>query len=185
MILLKRVLCVAALTVAAHAMISNAFSADYYLKISDIKGESARVLECTNGACSVDGLASGSFTAAVCDAQGNTAPSGAYKLHLTFKPSALRESPTRASLGRESPSKASQGKVSRTGAADAAAEIASPRDAASGLPTGRRMHKPISITKEWGGNSREPVKATTPSGEEYSDVVRWALEIRVDRIEMK
>jgi len=27
-------------------------------------------------------------------------------------------------------------------------EIVSPRDAASGLPTGKRMHKPITITKE-------------------------------------
>ena len=29
-------------------------------------------------------------------------------------------------------------------------EIVSPRDAASGLPTGKRQHKPISITMEWG-----------------------------------
>ena len=28
-------------------------------------------------------------------------------------------------------------------------EIVSPRDAASGLPTGKRQHKPITITKEW------------------------------------
>lgn len=33
-------------------------------------------------------------------------------------------------------------------------EIVSPRDAASGLPTGRRQHKPISLTMQWG--------ATTP-----------------------
>jgi len=33
-------------------------------------------------------------------------------------------------------------------------EIVSPRDPASGLPTGKRQHKPISITMEWG--------ATTP-----------------------
>ena len=32
-------------------------------------------------------------------------------------------------------------------------EIVSPRDAASGLPTGKRQHKPISITKEWGAST--------------------------------
>jgi hypothetical protein len=37
-------------------------------------------------------------------------------------------------------------------AADVAAShtIVSPRDAASGLPTGKRQHKPVRITKEWG-----------------------------------
>jgi hypothetical protein len=175
MMVLKRILCVAVLTVGALGMTLYAFAADYYLKISGIKGESARVLRCEKGVCSVDGFASGNFTAAVCDAQGNTAPSGEYKLQLTFKPSALRESP----------SKASQGKVARTGATEGTVDVLSPRDAASGLPTGKRQHQPITITKEWGSNSREPVKATTPSGEEYSDVSTWALEVRVDRIEMK
>lgn len=32
-------------------------------------------------------------------------------------------------------------------------EIVSPRDAASGLPTGKRQHKPITITKEWGAST--------------------------------
>ena len=32
-------------------------------------------------------------------------------------------------------------------------EIVSPRDAASGLPTGKRQHKPISITMEWGAST--------------------------------
>lgn len=32
-------------------------------------------------------------------------------------------------------------------------QIVSPRDAASGLPTGKRMHKPMVITKEWGASS--------------------------------
>ena len=31
--------------------------------------------------------------------------------------------------------------------------IVSPRDAASGLPTGKRMHKPMTIIKEWGAAS--------------------------------
>ena len=34
-------------------------------------------------------------------------------------------------------------------------EIVSPRDAASGLPTGKRMHKPFLITKEFGVNAKD------------------------------
>ena len=32
-------------------------------------------------------------------------------------------------------------------------EIVSPRDPASGLPTGKRQHKPISVTMEWGAST--------------------------------
>jgi type VI secretion system secreted protein Hcp len=47
-----------------------------------------------------------------------------------------------------------KGSVTQKGRADSimvvaySHEIVSPRDAASGLPTGKRMHKPLSITKE-------------------------------------
>ena len=34
-------------------------------------------------------------------------------------------------------------------------EVISPRDAASGLPTGKRQHKPITIEKEWGEASAQ------------------------------
>jgi hypothetical protein len=37
-------------------------------------------------------------------------------------------------------------------------EIISPRDAASGLPTGKRMHKPFVITKELDRSSAAPVR---------------------------
>ncbi len=61
---------------------------------------------------------------------------------------ALRESPTRAS-GKASMSDLSVMK----GAAPSSAshEIKSPRDAASGLPTGKRMHKPMVCLLDWGG----------------------------------
>lgn len=32
-------------------------------------------------------------------------------------------------------------------------EVTSPRDVATGMPTGKRQHKPITITKEWGAAS--------------------------------
>jgi hypothetical protein len=41
-------------------------------------------------------------------------------------------------------------------------EIVSPRDAASGLPTGKRMHKPFVITKEL--DKTQPASAKTTSG---------------------
>jgi hypothetical protein len=71
----------------------------------------------------------------------------------------LRESPTKASTGslRESPTKqsvqVSVGDVNGDGSPDKAASSSShttvqPRDAASGMPTGKRQHNPISVTKE-------------------------------------
>jgi hypothetical protein len=45
--------------------------------------------------------------------------------------------------------------------------IVSPRDAASGLPTGKRMHKPMTIVKEWGAASPKlscTVDGSTVSG---------------------
>jgi hypothetical protein len=41
-------------------------------------------------------------------------------------------------------------------------EIQSPRDVASGLPTGKRMHKPFTITKEWGAST--PMLSVTVAG---------------------
>lgn len=38
-------------------------------------------------------------------------------------------------------------------------EVLSPRDAASGLPTGKRQHKPIVITKEWGAATPQIINA--------------------------
>ena len=38
-------------------------------------------------------------------------------------------------------------------------EIVSPRDPASGLPTGRRQHKPISVTMQWGPTTPKFINA--------------------------
>lgn len=38
-------------------------------------------------------------------------------------------------------------------------DVKSPRDAASGQATGKRQHKPITITKEWGASSPQLMKA--------------------------
>ena len=37
--------------------------------------------------------------------------------------------------------------------------VTSPRDPASGLPTGKRLHKPLTITKEWGSASPQIYQA--------------------------
>ena len=53
-------------------------------------------------------------------------------------------------------------------------EIVSPRDAASGLPTGKRMHKPFVITKELDRSSPAPIRESptkASSGKvSYSDL---------------
>jgi type VI secretion system secreted protein Hcp len=38
-------------------------------------------------------------------------------------------------------------------------EVISPRDPATGLPTGKRQHKPLTITKEWGAASPQIFEA--------------------------
>src|SRR4249920_960420 len=38
-------------------------------------------------------------------------------------------------------------------------ELMSPRDPASGLPTGKRQHRPVIITKEWGAASPQLFQA--------------------------
>lgn len=38
-------------------------------------------------------------------------------------------------------------------------EVSAPRDAASGMATGKRMHKPITIVKEWGASAPQLMRA--------------------------
>jgi hypothetical protein len=84
-------------------------SADMFLQIKGATGET-RVVACTAGACVVEGLAIGQYSALVCDEQGKVVPSN---MVLDYT-------------------------------------IIGPRDAASGLATGKRMHKPFTITMELG-----------------------------------
>ncbi|HXJ01001.1 MAG TPA: type VI secretion system tube protein TssD [Micropepsaceae bacterium] len=68
-------------------------------------------------------------------------------------------------------------------------EVKSPRDAATGLPTGKRQHKPVAFTKEWGAASPQLFRSlvtnetltsvlfefvkTAPDGkEEISDTIK-------------
>ena len=194
---LSRIFFVAALFAVVLTVTSGAFAAaDYYLKISDIKGEQSRVIRCADGSCAIKDIGPGSFAAVVCDAQGKALSSGRFALVMTFKASAVRESPSKASLLRESPTRASSGRESPTkassggagkvaGATDGASSVVSPRDAASGLPTGRRQHQPLVITKEWDAASPQGRQIDTPTGGDSDQVSMWELEVRVDRIEMK
>lgn len=49
-------------------------------------------------------------------------------------------------------------------------EIVVPRDPASGLPTGKRQHKPLTITKEWGASTPQFFKAMV-AGEVLTEVM--------------
>ncbi len=99
----------AALCAALLLPVMASASSDMFLQIKDAKGET-RVVACAAGACVVDGLLTGQYSALVCDAQGKVVPSNMVLDYM----------------------------------------IVSPRDAASGLATGKRMHKPFTITKELG-----------------------------------
>ncbi len=74
-----------------------------------------------------------------------------------------------ATMVNEKPTTVCTGKVRCTDGTctiDFEQEIVSPRDASSGLPTGKRMHKPFTITKELDKSSPElaresPTKGTT------------------------
>ncbi len=52
-----------------------------------------------------------------------------------------------------------KGKASRIAGIRFFSEIVSPRDAASGQASGRRIHKPISFTKEWDASSPQLFQA--------------------------
>ncbi|HJW28383.1 MAG TPA: type VI secretion system tube protein Hcp [Saprospiraceae bacterium] len=167
------------IAIAALLFTANLYAAaDYYLKIDGVKGESARIVRCPDGACVIDNLAPGSFSITVCDDKGNPITTNNFKLTVQFNPkeytvtkSAVRESPTKASTGG-------------TGITTATSEIVSPRDPASGQATGKRQHKPVTFVKEWDAATPK-LMMKTPTGEDHNDVARWTLEVRVQRIEMK
>lgn len=163
------------------AFASAAFAGDTFIKIGGIKGESDRIVRCPDGTCVVEDIPPGSFSLTVCDAKGNPLTTD-MKVTAQFNPKEYTV--TKSSEARESPTRASTGKGVATGTAAGTTDIISPRDAASGLPTGKRQHKPITITKEW-DKATPKLMMKTPTGEEYNTVVRWTLEVRVDRIEMK
>jgi type VI secretion system secreted protein Hcp len=57
-------------------------------------------------------------------------------------------------------------------------EVLSPRDAASGLPTGKRMHKPLTITKELDRSSPQLYSALVNN----ENITEWTLQFsRADR----
>src|SRR6187401_2230480 len=60
-------------------------------------------------------------------------------------------------------------------------EIMSPRDAASGLPTGKRMHKPFVVTKELDKSS--PLLYNVLCNNE--NVTEWKLEFWTQQISAK
>ena len=59
--------------------------------------------------------------------------------------------------------------------------IVAPRDAASGMPTGKRMHKPMTIVKEWGAASPKlscTVEGSTVSGRIESSSTSPVMQTR-------
>lgn len=109
---------VLAIIVVLFAMKSFGASADYLLEIKGVDGE------CKGKLIKLTENPDGSFTA-------TNIPSGKYE--IIYK----------AKTGKTGSAKRGEAPVTVTYEA-----IVSPRDAASGLPTGKRQHKPFVITKE-------------------------------------
>ena len=143
-----------ALRVGAGAFTARVYAAyDAFLKIDGIDGESKDaahmgwigVTRVVAGDLDGDGMA------------GRMASGGTGQASTTASPSMVRESPTKASTGkttvRESPTMALQGKTMASdswsaGNAATSGGVQSPRDQATGQASGKRMHKPLTITKE-------------------------------------
>ena len=113
-------------------------SVDMFLRLEDLKGE-ARIVRCPDGACNVTGLAPGKYMVSVCDAKGAEVKMDAA---LEYTVLTAREAGSGMATGRTA-------SPSGGGAATAGSAIQVPRDATSGLSTGKRMHKPFTITKQW------------------------------------
>ncbi len=146
------------------ASVASAFASDYFLKIEGVKGERARIVRCPDGACTVDGLAPGEYSVSLVDAQGKVWLPANFRLTTTLSV---------ATTERDAATGQASGK-----------SIQSPRDVASGLPTGKRMHKPITVTAEL-SKTTSSTHVTAPSVSNGETVMKWTLEIRVQKIEMK
>jgi hypothetical protein len=93
---------------------------------------------------------------------------------------ALRELPSRPATG-----KASVSDLNVMKSAPASHEIKSPRDSASGLPTGKRMHKPMVFLVDWsgkvqGGLSSEAEATRAAQQQPPSGAGRCAVQIDAD-----
>ncbi|MBS1902473.1 MAG: hypothetical protein JSS75_02060 [Bacteroidetes bacterium] len=123
--------------------------------------QSTKTVDCSNGACSADGLAPGEWTVTIVDANGKPLTSGKYKLTMSWS----IVSPRDAASGQAS------GKMATA-----------PRDVATGQASGKRQHKPITIVKEWGASSPQ-LRVASPSGAEAGDT--FTVSFNYEKIEMK
>jgi hypothetical protein len=110
---------------------------DYYLEIKDEKGKVTKVKVASDGKFTTPPLPAGTyectfFTTGV--GRGISSPMGGSERRGIV-------SPTGGVVDRESSAPA---KLSFT------YEVKSPRDVATGQASGKRTHKPLTITKEWG-----------------------------------
>jgi len=144
---------------------------DYYLKIEGIDGESE------DGAIAVAGLA-WDTQADVGRFSEYTAPHEAAE--IIFQGRSGRE----ASSGMASGIAVSDSGVQSPGPKttrevrpprEAASGMASGREAASGMATGRRMHKPMTIVKEWDAASAKLMQACV-DGTHIGNVEVWSRE---------
>lgn len=130
---------------------AGAATADYFLKLGTIKGETADKEH--KGEIQVE---SWSWGATQTSSSGVGGGMGAGKVNVqdihvttaadgTAAPADLKMQPGGGAAQSATGARVAVGDVTSDGRPDVA--VASPRDAASGLPTGKRQHKPLTIRK--------------------------------------
>lgn len=150
---MRHVLFSAFIFAVAPSQLFAARSADMYLKIEDLKGE-ARIVRCPDGACSVTGLAAGKYMVSVCDANGADVK---METALTYTVLTAREAGSGMATGKMVSPTAS-------GAATNGAAVTVPRDMATGQASGKRMHKPMTLTMQWDRTAPENLIEVTDAG---------------------
>lgn len=133
-------LALAAILITTSA--SFAATSDYYLKIEGVDGEAksfTKIMYCPDGACKIEDLKVGTYKITVCS------DGGGMPVVKSAVSGSISVVANKCATGKH----IAQATISmREASAPSVSEVVSPRDPASGLPTGKRMHKPLTITKE-------------------------------------
>ncbi len=123
-------------------------AADFYLKLDSIKGEKSDGLQ---GGIEIQAWSWGVSNSGSAHVGGGMSSGKVNMQDISYMGSPKRGKDTASSS-------VAAGDVNGDGRAD----IVSPRDAASGLPTGKRQHGSVTITKEW-DKSTPLARAAPPS----------------------
>lgn len=158
-------LALAAILITASA--SFAAATDCYLKIEGIDGEAkgfTKIMLCPDGACKIEDLKIGQYKITVCS------DGGGMPVVKNAVSGSINVEASKCATGKH----IAQGTIAmREASTPSVSEVVVSRDAASGQATGKRMHKPFTITKELDKSSPSisfTVAAGDVDGDGYFDM---------------